>query len=73
MPAVGDRRRGVGSAFIGLPVGGDLAAAARLGLDGLFRGAGARLLQMTLIVVVQLLANDGIRGLCGLPAMGIAK
>ena len=55
------------------PEEGLLAAAARLGLDGLFRGAGARLLQMTLIVVVQLLANDGIRGLCGLPAMGIAK
>ena len=49
---------------------GLLATAARLGPEGLFRGTSARLLQMIVIVVVQLLANDAIRSACGLGPMG---
>lgn len=47
-----------------------LALLSELGPEGLFRGTGARLLQMLLIVVVQLVANDAFRGLCGLPVAG---
>lgn len=47
-----------------------LDVAAELGPAGLFRGTGARLLQLLVIVVVQLVANDSFRTLCGLPPAG---
>ena len=50
---------------------GLLEAVRRLGVAGLFRGTQARLVQMLLIVVVQLLVNDSIRAAVGLGTMGI--
>lgn len=44
-----------------------------LGVEGLFRGTQARLLQMILIVSVQLLANDTIRASLGLAVVGAVK
>jgi solute carrier family 25 phosphate transporter 3 len=41
-----------------------------LGLEGLFRGTFARLLQVLVIVVVQLVANDSFRELCGVHSVG---
>mmetsp|Transcript_23846 Transcript_23846/g.52134 ORF Transcript_23846/g.52134 Transcript_23846/m.52134 type:complete len:183 (+) Transcript_23846:215-763(+) len=49
---------------------GVLVLARRLGLRGLFRGTGARLVQMTLVVVLQLLIYDSVRQLCGLSPLG---
>ena len=62
---------GVGSGGAGLEEleGGVFATAARLGPTGLFVGTQARLAQMLLIVVVQLLANDSIRSAVGLGTM----
>ena len=48
---------------------GLLATAARLGPGGLYVGTQARLAQMLLIVVVQLVANDSIRSAVGLGTM----
>lgn len=45
----------------------------KLDLAGLFRGTQARLIQMILIVVIQLLANDAIRESVGLGAIGHEK
>ncbi|GMH52750.1 hypothetical protein TrLO_g8690 [Triparma laevis f. longispina] len=42
-----------------------------LGLDGLFGGTKARLLQMVVIVSVQLLVNDSIRAALGLGVVGV--
>ena len=47
-----------------------LRMAVELGPSGLYRGTIARLLHATSIVVIQLLANDKIRSLCGLVEMG---
>ena len=47
-----------------------LRLAAGLGVGGLYRGTVARLLHVTSIVVIQLLANDQIRAACGLVEMG---
>ncbi|KAG8464750.1 hypothetical protein KFE25_010118 [Diacronema lutheri] len=47
-----------------------LDVAGELGATGLFRGTGARLLQMLIIVVVQLVANDFFRELSGARSVG---
>jgi hypothetical protein len=47
-----------------------LESVGRLGPRGLFRGTYSRLTQMTVIVVVQLVANDYIREAVGLGKLG---
>lgn len=46
------------------------STAAELGLAGLFTGTKARLLHVSVIVVVQLLVYDYIKQLCGIPPTG---
>lgn len=42
-----------------------------LGVRGLYKGTKARLIQVTLIVVVQFLVYDYIKMLCGIPVTGL--
>ena len=45
--------------------------AKKLGFLGLYRGTKARLLQMSIIVVIQFLVYDFIKQLCGIPPTGL--
>jgi len=49
-----------------------LQMARELGVAGLYRGIDSRLVQVSSIVVIQLLVNDKIRAACGLVEMGTA-
>ena len=49
---------------------GLITVAQDLGVTGLFRGTQARLLQMIVIVVVQLLVYDSVKSFVGLPVTG---
>lgn len=52
------------------PSRGLVEVAAELGVAGLFRGTQARIAQMLVIVVTQLLVYDAIKALCGIPVTG---
>lgn len=60
-----------GASDVDTPLDVIVKTCAELGLVGLFRGTGARILHISVMVVIQLLAYDFVKQLCGIPATGL--